>query len=248
MDKQTSDRTLRQVLSQGNAEQNQHYPMHVFDSHYNIVTSFIIDEGVKVFGTNNYIRNLLRPYYAVKRIPVIYGQAELPQDYRHYTSVGIYVEENLTGCVKIDGLQEGEVPNDDQLKEFRAKQQVKYKNLEMVEVDEYDDLSDHSYKAPTFEDPIGCIFESNSIKVAPYGVPFIELRYLRQPKSYRYGYSVNLDDSYSWDPKMEGAVETEWGTNADALLFKGVSTLYSIYVRDGELRDGNAELKKLGMF
>lgn len=245
---QTLDRTLRQVLAEGNAEQNQHYSPNVYDTHYNLVTSFILTEGVKVFGESQYIKDLLRPYLKIVLLPVQFGRVKLPDDYRHYTGVSIFGNQDKTECVKINGLAYGDVPTDAQLLDYQEKNKSISWDLEMMEVDTFSRLTSHSYKFPTLTKPIGCIFESNYIKVAPYDIPFIELHYIRQPKIYKYGYAMNLDDTYTYDPTMDGAVETEWRTNADDLLFKGVNTLYSMYVRDGELTEGITLLKKVGLF
>lgn len=244
---QTLDRTIRQILAQGNAEQNQHYPPHVFDTDYNLVTSFILTEAVKLFGENQYIKDLLRPYLEIKLIPVEFGKAKLPKNYRHYTGISIFGAEDRSKCLEITGLQPGQAPTDDQLKAAQEEFKAVSWDLDLVEIDEYSKLTSHSYKNPTLKKPIGCIFESDCIKVAPT-VPFIELHYIRQPKIYRYGYAMNADDTYSYDPNMPGAVETEWGTNADDLLYKGVQTLYSMRQRDSELRDGMTLLKKEGLF
>lgn len=245
---QTMDRTLRQVLALGNAEQNQHYPPNIFDSHYNAVTSFIITEGVKVFGENQYIKDLLRPFLKIVLLPVKNGKVAIPEDYRHYTGISIFITPDFKECVKIDGLEDGVVPTVKQLETAQEKTKSIAWDLDMVEIDEYNLLSSHSYKFPTLKKSIGCIFESDSIKVCPFDIPFIELHYIRQPKIYRYGYSDNLDDTYSYDPNDPDAVETEWRTNADDLLFKGVNTLYSMWARDGELRDSMTILKKEGLF
>lgn len=245
---QTLDRTLRQILAEGNAEQNQHYPPNVYDTDYNLVTSFILTEAVKLFGENQYIKDLLRPFHQIKLIPVQFGKAILPPDYRHYTGISIFGDRQKTSCIQIQGLEKGEAPTDKQLKDAQEEFKAISWDLEMKEVDEYSRLTSHSYKPPTFKKPIGCIFESDGIRVAPYDIPFIELHYIRQPKIYRYGYTMNADDTYSYDPNMPGAVETEWGTNADDLLYKGVQTLYSMRQRDSELRDGMTLLKKEGLF
>lgn len=245
---QTLDRTLRQVLGQGNAEQNQHYPPNVFDTHYNLVTSFLLAEAAKLYGESQFIKDLVRPFLQVVLIPVQFGKAKIPADYRHYTGISIFGNQDKTACLEIEGLKAGEAPTDQQLTDSQEKFKSISWDLDMKETDQYSLLTSHSYKFPTLKKAIGCIEESKMIKVAPYEIPFIELHYLRQPKIYRYGYATNADDTYSYDPTMTGAVETEWGTNADDLLFKGVNTLYSMYVRDGELRDGMALLKKEGLF
>lgn len=245
---QTLDRTYRQVLAQGNAEQNQHYPPNVFDTHYNAVTSFILTEGVKVFGENQYIKDLLRPFLKVVLLPVKFGKAELPEDYRHYTGASIFVKKDFSDCMVIDELSPNTPPTKEQLQDAQEKSKSISWDVDMVEEDEYSDITNNSYKFPTWEFPIGCIFESDYIKVCPYEIPFIELHYIRQPSIYKYGYGTNTDDSIYYAPTMTGFMETEWRTNADDLLFKAMNTLYAMYVRDGELGNAMAALKEKGLF
>src|ERR1700761_6508179 len=171
---QTLDRTLRQVLAEGNAEQNQHYPPNVFDTHYNLVTSFILTEGIKVFGENQYIKDLLRPFHKIVLIPVRFGKAKLPDDYRHYTGISIFGDKTKKECLKIDGLEDGQTPTKEQLEDAQEKYKSISWDLDLKEVDEYNKLTSHSYKFPTLKKAIGCIFESDCIKVAPYEIPFIE--------------------------------------------------------------------------
>lgn len=242
------DRSYRAVLSQANADQNQHYPINVFNTHYNLVSSWLMDECVKVFPENRSVTDLLRPFFSRALVPVEFGEIDLPADYRHFTGGGVYLDYKNPKepcCVQPNS---GQVPSARQLKQMAANSKVVCQDLEVVDVDEYNDLTTHSFKQPTLIDPIGCDFEGTNIKVLPNEIPFVDLRYIRIPKTYSYGYSMNPDDTYSYDPSMKGAVESEWGSNAEAYLFKGLYTLYSIFARDGELRDGGQELKKLGLF
>lgn len=247
----TMDRSLRAVLSTANADQNQNLPINVFDTFYNLTSSWLMDECVKAFPENRSVVDLLRPFFAKKFVPVVFGVIDLPDDYRHFMGGGVYLDKNNPKdpvCCKFPAIKDGEVPTDDQLKEMSAQKQIVCQDLEVVDVDEYNDLTTHSFKMPTLIDPIGCDFEGSNIKVSPPDIPFVELRYIRRPKIYRYGYSMNPDESYSYDPNMPGAVESEWGSNAEAYIYKGLYTLYSIFARDGELRDGGQELKKIGLF
>jgi hypothetical protein len=72
------------------------------------------------------------------------------------------------------------------------------------------------------------------------------MRYLIQPETYKYGYVMNPDDTYAWNPAS--TLESQWTDNAFAKITKGITTLFSIYTRDGELRDGMLELKQAGIF
>lgn len=242
------DRSLRAVLAEANAEQNQHYPFNVFETHYNLVSSWLMDECVKVFPENRSVVDLLRPFFSKCLVPVEYGVIDLPADYRHFTGGAVYLEKNnkTPTCCKI-GIEDN-VPSASELKQLQVEKKAVAQDLEVVDVDEYNDLTTHSFKEPTLIYPIGCDFEGENIKVLPNDIPFVELRYIRIPKTYKYGYSMNPDESYTYDPTMSGAVESEWGSNAEAYLFKGLYTLYSIFARDGELRDGGQELKKIGLF
>jgi hypothetical protein len=246
------ERSLRAVLSTANAEQNQHYPINVFDTHYNLVSSWLMDEAVKVYPENRSVIDLLRPFFTKALVPVEYGVIDLPDDYRHLTGGGVYLHrpndrQGASFC-KVEGCAPGTAPTAAQLKEITARKQVVCQDLEVVDVDEYNDLTTHSFKMPTIYDPIATDFEGCNIKVSPPDIPFIELRYIRRPKLYRFGYSMNPDESYSADPLMPGAQESEWGSNAEAYIYKGLYTLYSIFARDGMLRDGGEELKKIGLF
>jgi hypothetical protein len=241
------DQSLRAVLSQANAEQNQFYPVNVFETHYNLVSSWLMDEAVKVYPENRSVVDLLRPFFAKKMVPVKFGKIELPEDYRHLTGGGIYVNDKKV-CLDQPKEEGWENFTPDQLKQYYADNQVICIDINVVDVDQYNDLTRHSYKQPTLDFPIAADFESDHIKITPPDVPYVELRYIRAPKKYKYGYVVNPDESYSYDPTMEGAVESEWRSNAEAYIFKGLYTLYSIYARDGELRQGGQELKQLGLF
>lgn len=246
--KLTLDITLRQILATGNAEQNQYYTPSVFETHYNLVTNFAITEGAKVFGQNQVVKDLLQPFLRSVLLPVKHGRIEIPKEYRHFTGASIFVTPDFKQCLRVPELAPGQVPTKEQLEEAQERAKSTAWELDMKEVDEFNELTLHSYKKPTLDYAIGCIFEPGLIKVSPFDIPFVELHYLKKPKRYKYGYKVNLDDTYSYDPNMPGAVETEWESNAEEFLFKGVQSLYAIYVRDGELQNGIEILKEKGLF
>ncbi len=133
---QTLDRTYRQVLATGNAEQNQTYPPSIYETDYNLVTSFILTEAVKLFGENQSIKDLLRPFLEIKLIAVEFGKAKLPDNYRHYTGISVFGDEDRTKCMTIPGLIPGEVPTDRQLKAAQEEFKAVSWDLELVEIDD----------------------------------------------------------------------------------------------------------------
>ena len=248
---------------------------HVYDAHFNLVTSFLIDELSKLFPTSQTIIDILRPFLSVQQVGVIRGEVTFPKNYRRLLGAGIFVTDDFSSCCNPDGdadtspdmaadtdrcghpviAPDGDgclLPEDplaDTYEQTREKQQrgkCRSASVRVVDIDEWDHLTTHSYKFPTLKKPIGCIFEDAGMKICPYDVPNVELRYIRQPVTYKYGYVMNPDDTYSWDPTT--TTESQWTENAFKYLVSGITTLFSMYVRDGELRDGMTQLKQLGMF
>ena len=251
----TMETVLNNVLSTGNKEQNQMYPPHIFTAHFNLVTSFLTDEVAKLFPTSQSIIDIGRPFLETKLIPVRSGLVEFPKDYRHLIGAGIFVSSDFQdNCCPDQAAPEPEcaLPGDPlaptlaQLKEQQERGKCQSQSVRIVDIAEFDHLTSHSYKFPSLRKPLGCIFRGIGIKICPFDVPSVELRYIRQPRAARYGYVMNPDDTYSFNAST--TIESEWTDNAMQYLVKGISTLYSIYTRDGELRDGILELKRAGIF
>lgn len=251
----TMQMVLSSVLDQANKEQNMAYPPHVFSGHFNLVTSFLVDEVAKLFPTSQAMIDIIRPFLEKELLPVKNGVISFPENYRHLLTAAIFVSTDYKdNCIPEAEKPEGECefPNDPlaptagQIAQRTERRRCVSKGVRIVDIDEWDNLTSHPYKYPTLKDPIGCIFQGEGIKICPFDVPNVELRYIKQPKRYQYGYVMNPDDTYSWD--KNSTQESEWTDNALVPLFKGVTTLYSNYVQDGELRDGMLQLKKAGIF
>lgn len=244
------DNVLQMVLSQGNKEQNAMYPPRIYELHFNIVTNFILDEIARVFAETQQVIDIGRPFLKSKEVAVTGGVAKFPEDYRNLLGVGMNVTidfEQDCGC-KDDSVFE----NDPLARrpELIAKDQKKSKcvshDVTMVDIDEFGYKTTHPYKRPTYKKPIGCIFTTSEIKVCPFDVSYVEIRYLRKPKTYRYGYKMLPDDTYVFDSTT--SEESEWDDTALQHLIKGVNALYAIYTRDGEFQNWNEAIKKVGLF
>lgn len=255
------DMVLRAVLASGNKEQNQAYPPNVFTTHFNVVTAFLLDEITKQFPVSQSVIDLGRPFLKEETGISRDGSVVLPEDYRNFLSAGIFVTPDQDGPCDPNATTEEaaacedescDFPNDPlapsvtQIVSSQLAGRCRMNPVTIVDIDEWDHRTNHKYKAPTIKKPIGCLFEGTRLKICPFEVPNIQIRYLRHPRECKYGYRLNPDDTYSYDPGA--TTESEWTDNAMQYLVKGVSTLYSIFTRDGELRDGILELKKAGLF
>jgi hypothetical protein len=253
----TMGRVLKSVLASANKEQNQHYPPHIFNEHFVLVTKWLLDEIAKIFPTQQTIVDLARSFLKTADKQVKNGLIPFPDDYRNLLSVSIFSSDDFKtacDCTKQDGdgdeCSEFEndpiAPTDKQIESKIAERRARSKRVKIVDIDEWDYLTQHVYKKPTLQKPIACIFEGEGIRICPFDVPSVEVRFLRNPKDYVYNYDTLPDDTYVFN--TVGSEESEWFDNAATQLYKGVATLYAMYVKDTEMRDYNIELKNSGIF
>jgi hypothetical protein len=238
--KETLDSSLKKVLSQANADQNQHYPPHVFDVHFNLVTKALLGEIIKSWPTNNTIKMLAKPFLRTKVIPVKDGLIEFPKEFWNFLNASIYLNDDKTEACQAPDITPEEAINQ------RLKNRSNSRVANEVDQKMWEYLIDHSYKQPTLEKPIICMFEAEGYRIEPYNVPSVQFTWLVEPKEYKYGYIMNPDDTYQYDPTQ--GVESEWDITAAEYLFKGMNILYSAYVRDVEQREWAQLLNKQGLF
>lgn len=246
----TLDSILKKVLAQGGKEQSSTYPPNIFDEHINTATNFLLDRVAEIFPDNQSIVDVARPFLKIIPIPVTGGKINFPDDYRNLLGIAINVSPDFKSLCGESG---GSKYKDDPLAKSQAQLDRKIeqskcisRSVQVVDIDEWDDRTTSNYKSPTYKRPIACIFEDKSIKLCPYDIGSVEMRYLRIPKVYRYGYKENPDHTFVFDPAT--TEESEWSDNAIQYLVKAVGSLFSIYLRDPEMRDWNMELKKMGLF
>lgn len=228
---------LRSVVDVVNKEQNQQVPPSVFDSWFNAVTSFLIDNLVKIYPLN---AEILIPFLATEKIAVTNGYVQFPDDkFRDFLSASINV--------KPDGSDCSDVPMDKaQFEASKLKGGCKTRPITLVDRNKWDWRVTSTYAFPTIEDPIGIYIGDNRLKVCPYNLPKVELNYVKKEKLYRYGYIMQPDDTYIFNKNT--STESEWGDNAFSYLFKGCLALASDYLRDNQLREASAILNERGLF
>lgn len=230
---------LQNVLSAANSDQSFVIPPSIFDNHYNIVTSFILDGLSKAYPAGV---DILLPFIKSKKIPVTNGYVQLPEEYR-----------NLLGAPSINVNTAGKDCSDtiviDTAAEFKTanlKAGCKTYPIEIVSKSEWDNRTTSGYAFPTYENPIGLFIAEKRIKVCPYDLAVVEVTYIKRENKYRYNYIVQPDDTYIYD--VTNSVETEWDSPCSALLFKGCLSLYSAYAKDNSLTDYSQILNNAGLF
>ncbi len=242
-----SNTVLRMVLAQANKEQNQHYPPGVFETHYSLVTHWLIDESAKLYPGTQSIIDLIQPYFKKQLVRVVNGVIPLPVNYRHLLGFGIY----LNGEEGKEQIPDNckDLPEDITPKEIAdriTKAQASSWDATPVSIGRWNKLTKHRYKRPTLTNAITCTFDAGEIKINPYNVPFVETRYIIKTTDYKFGYQTNDDDTYYFDPAT--TTEALWTENAISYLFKGVNVLYSNYVRDPNQQASAKDLKDTGLF
>jgi hypothetical protein len=196
---------------------------------------------VEIFPTSQQFVDIIDPFLVTKVVPVKAGYIELPEDCRNFLDAGVNVKSDFSG--ECSDLPKAVIEQN--FKNEQRKSQCLSRPLKIVDQTEWDLLTVHPYNHPTYEYPMGCFFGNRRIKVCPFDIGSVEIRYVRNEKIYKYGYTTLPDETYIWDEKT--TTETEWESNAFEYLFKAMNALYSIWCRDNQLRNWSVELKQMGL-
>lgn len=232
------------VLALANKDQNQHYPPSVFEMHYGIATNYLINECAKRYPGTQSIQDLIKPYIENKLVVVKGGNIDFPTEYRHLLGFGIYLNEAEDNICKASELSAA--PTDDELNEMIASKKDSSKDLTVVSIGRWNRLTSSRYKKPTLKKPIACIFSKTGFRICPYNVPIAEVRYIGKTPDYVYGYAMNPDDTYFFDPIT--TIEALWEENAIEYLVKAVNILLAAYLRDPEGSSYAKDLRDSGLF
>lgn len=236
------DNMLKAVLAPANQEQNAFYPPYIYEQHYNTATSWLISKIVEIFPTSQQFVDIIEPFLETKQLLIKGGYVEIPTDCRNFLDAAINVKGDLSGECK-DDLPKGVL--EQQFINEQKKGKCLSRPIIIVDQTQWDLLTKHPYQAPTYEYPIGCFFGKGKLKVCPFDISTVEVRYIRNEKIYKYGYITQPDETYIFDEKT--TIESEWNTNAFEYLYKALISLYSVWCRDNTLRNWSVELKQLGL-
>jgi len=250
--KSSLNNMLTSLLAVSNQDFNQFLPPSIYSAMYNTVSSWLLSKVAELFPTNQRIIDIARPFMVKVSIPVTNGMIVIPNDCRNFLSAGVTVKNDFSGeCGTYETKEEKEgkpfQTQQQKLQEFKisvAKAGCQSRPIVIVDQNEWDYRTTDNFDYPTYKDPIGCFFDSN-LKVCPYDLTSVEIRYLRNENTYSLGYIQQPDDTFVYNP--ETTIETEWETNAYEYIFKGLSVLYGCYSKDNTFRAFAQELKQIGL-
>lgn len=229
---------LKAVLAPANAEQNFAFAPYVYDSMYNTATALLIDKMVEIYPSNEQVLEILEPFVEVEKIPVTNGYVQMKPNFRNLLG-------NPSINIKPDGCDcddPNPIDTKSEMEEAQRKAQCRTRPVTIVPQSEWDYLTTSTYNYPTLDNPIGCWIGKNRLKVCPADIGKVGVMYVRQEKTYRYGYITQPDDTYIFD--VNTSVESEWLSSAFTYLFKALTSLYAIYSRDPDMRDWAMILKE----
>jgi len=241
VNKSSLDNVLKAVLSVANEEFNQFYSPYIYTQHRNTIESLLLSELVKNFPANPTIIDQLAPFIKVQVLGVTNGYVQLPDDYRNILgSPVIFANPNSNGeCTPQEPLT---------IHNFQTgilKSGCRLNALVIVPQSEFADRTSSTYDIPTYENPIGYFVDSKRIKVCPFDVTKVGVMYARKEKVLNYGYILQPDDTYLYDPST--TVDTDFDSNAFQPIFNACMALYSAYAKDAQLQNWAEILKKDGI-
>lgn len=237
------DNMLTSILAQANTEQNQTYPPNIYQAHYNIATSFLISECVRLYPSNNEIVDIISPFVSVQRIPITDGLLVLPPEYRNVLGSPSIVVNNGK-----EGECGGDIPvitTPQQFQTATLKAGCTRRPIRIVSQSEFDYISTSEFRPPTYWDPIGYYLSNKSIKICPYDLTKVDVMFVMNEPTFIYGYTLNPDDTYYFN--LSTSVESLWGSSAFVPLFKAITALYSAYTRDSSMQNWSEILNKEGI-
>lgn len=234
---------LVSVLAVANEEQNQIYAPNIYSAHYNIVTSMLLNWLVKQYPDNPMVLDILSPYVNVVMLSINDGYIKLPTDYRDILGAPS-ISAKLDGCMECEGAKD--ITTEQEFKIANEKGKCKQSPILIVPQSEFAYRTKSRYNFPTYDNPIGYMYGQNRIKICPFDLTKVQLQYVFNESVYSYGYIVQPDDTYIFDPNT--TVDSLWGNASFEYLYKGISILYAAYTRDPALTNYSEILKQSGLF
>jgi len=231
------DNLLQSLAAVGNFEQNSFYPPSIFEAHVNTITSLLISELARAYPKNPQIVDILDPFIEVETIPATNGYVQLPEKYRDILG---------TPMVFLNKKSTGECSGAEQITPQNFKAGILKSGCSLTEVtivpqSEFSALTRSTYNFPTYERPIGYFSGKKQIRICPYDLTKVSVMYVRQEKSYVFGYITNPDDTFFIDP--DTTIDTEWTNAAYTPIYNALVTLYGVYSRDGDITNWANVLK-----
>lgn len=232
---------LKAILSAANVEQNMVYPPSVFTDQYNAVISLLLSKLSDIYPSDTSVLDILDPYVEREVIKVKDGYVDFSDKYR-----------NILGSPMISTTNDGrkECEQDEKITNNQFNQLVlragcKKVPLIIVDQSEFAFRTTSTYKKPTYDKPIGYRSGKGQIKVCPFDIKAVEIMFVRKEKLVNYGYIMQPDDTFVYDPAT--SVDTEFTSAAFEPIYKALFSLYSAYTRDNQLKEWAVFIQQNGI-
>lgn len=246
--KSSLNNILQAVLSVANESQNVFYSPKIYSDQRNVVESLLLSALVKAYPLNQEIIDQIAPFVEVQTIPVTDGYIQLPMG-----ADGKPAYRNLLGTPMIfatpDSTKECGEPIEPltphSFKVGQLKAGCRMNPVTIVPQSEFGLRTQSTYNYPTYEAPIGYYIDKSKIKVCPFDISRVGVMFARKERSVVYGYIMQPDDTYLYDPLT--TVETEFDSSAFESIFNAMCSLYAAYAKDQEMQNWAALLSQKGI-
>lgn len=244
VNKSGMDFILRAVLSVARQEQSLFYSPKIYSEHRNIIESLLLSALVKEYPLNQSVIDQISPFVEIATITNTNGFIQLPDG-----KDGKPAYRNLLGSPMIFANPEsnGECGADNEpltpqtFKTRILKSGCSLNPIVIVPQSEFAYRTTSTYDPPTWEDPIGYFVGNNQIRVCPFNVTKVAVMFARKEKEVRYGYIMQPDDTYLYDPST--TIETGFNSNSYQNILNASIALYSAYARNPDMQNWAQVLK-----
>lgn len=240
--KASLDNVLKAILSVTGQEQSMFYSPRVYSDQRNVVESLLLSALVKAYPTNQSVIDQIAPFVKVQTLPNKDGYIELPEDYRDLLGAPmIFANPESDGeCAeKIEPLTPAT------FKAGKLKAGCNLNSVDIVPQSVFTKRTQSTYNKPTWENPIGAFVDANRIKVCPFDISKVSVMFAKKEKVVRYGYIIQPDDTYLYDPNT--TEETEFTSNSFPEIFNAMMALYAAYAKDQVMQNWAQVLSKAGI-
>ncbi len=205
-------------------------PPEVFDAIYNVSAAWLLGRVAELWPFDQQYVDVVEPFLRVDIQRAVDGKVSLPAEYRNFLGAAALLNHSKTGACQEDMPDELAL----RIHDLNAKKSSCLgQPIRIVDQTEWEFLTKDIFDAPTLENPIGCFFGEKKLKICPAGIGRVEIRYFVNEKLYKYGYTMQPDDTYIYNATT--SVESEFPNAAFAKLYAVALRLLSVYFRDGNV-------------
>ena len=217
-----------------------------FTSWLNQVNVEMFQKYAAEFGLNQQLNDKLAPFVTSVNVPVVptpgkpYDMLTMPANYEYFTNLRVYRQKDELKChcnpefpvVDGDGQCQPYVdPDIAAIKAIYASENIIERLVYDIDNQRWERSLEHPFKGPTWDAPFVTQIASQTglrqMKIAPKGITFVVMDYLRTPGSAVFNYTY-VDDQIVYDPTT--SVNLEWSNVLKNEFLYRMLKKYGLYV------------------